>query len=360
MVTTRRNPTLFPYRGKWRVTYVDRVGKTRSKTLATKHDCYVFIAGLSQDTPPTPSGAPLQEVPTLGNWLATWQETRSAGLRPKTLILNQILFTTHVIPALGATALNMISVNDIESLYQSLVHDTGLAITSVHRIHTALAAPFQTAFREGIIPTNPMTQVRKPKAPKPRITPLSLQHLEAVWGVISRLPASQQLRWILALKYGLRQAEALGLHRQDFESHAQVIRITRQLQRIPHQGWVFTPPKSAQGIRDIPVDDQTAGLIKQVIEELPDGCDLLFPDPTGNPRHASTDRKAWLRLLKNAGVPEVSLHTARHTAATVMITSGVDVKTVQIVLGHSTPSFTLATYVHPSVDDVRRSLRHIF
>jgi hypothetical protein len=110
MVTTRRNPTLFPYRGKWRVTYVDHVGKTRSKTLATKHDGYVFIAGLTQDTPATPSGAALQEVPTLGNWLATWQETRSAGLRPKTLILNQILFTTHVIPALGATALNMISV----------------------------------------------------------------------------------------------------------------------------------------------------------------------------------------------------------------------------------------------------------
>jgi hypothetical protein len=42
MVTTRRNPTLFPYRGKWPVTYLDGVGKVRSKALATKHDGYLF------------------------------------------------------------------------------------------------------------------------------------------------------------------------------------------------------------------------------------------------------------------------------------------------------------------------------
>ena len=356
-MTVRRTPTLFPYRGKWRVTFVDQHGTTRSKALATKTDGYRFIAQLEN---PAGDLTLSQVMPTLAEWLTMWAEERSGNLRIKTMRTNISLINCHVIPTLGSYRLNQLSVSVIESLYRELLERKNLSPNSVQRIHAALTVPLQGALREGIISANPMAHVVKPRAPKPKMSPLTVQHRDLVWAAIRGLGASDQLRWTLALKYGLRQSEALGLQREDYDDYSQVLSIKRQVQRIPHQGWVFTPPKSAQGIRDIPVDDYTATLIKEVIEQLPEDCDLLFPDPNGNPRHASTDRKVWLRLLKNAGVPEVSLHTARHTAATVMITSGVDVKTVQIVLGHSTPSFTLATYVHPSVDDVRRSLRHIF
>lgn len=309
-MAVRRNPTLFPYRGKWRVTYLDQSGRTRSKALATKQDGYRFLAELEN---PGSLSIARGDVPTLAERLTMWNEDRSGGLRIRTVRTNHSLISVHIIPALGNYRLNELTVTVIESFYRNLREYGRLSANSVQRIHAAMTVPLQGAVREGIITANPMAQVMKPRAPKPKISFLTVQHRELVWAAIRNLDASEQLRWTLALRFGLRQSEALGLQRADYDDYSQVLSIKGQVQRIPHQGWVFTPPKSDQGIRDIPVDDHTATLIKTVIEELPADCDLLFPDPNGNPRHASTDRKAWLRLLRNAGVPEVSLHTARHT-----------------------------------------------
>ena len=358
MTVARRSSTLFPYRGKWRVTYVDALGNERSKTVATKQEGYRFIAGLS-DEPTTVPGKGTN-TPTLEEWVRLWNEERVGHLRIKTVRNNRSLIARHVYPVLGHLRMDKVSVTEIERLYRSLIEQKGLAPSSVQRIHAALTVPFHGAVREGVISVNPMSLVVKPRAPKPRIQALSAPQRQALWDVVHDLPAGEQLRWVLAVKFGLRQGEALGLRVEDCDPELKVLSIRRQLQRVPYEGWAFTPPKSAQGLRDIPLDDHTTNLFVEAVRGLPGGCELVFPNPDGKPQHSSTDRKAWLRLLKKAGIPAVSLHTARHTAATVMITSGVDVKTVQMVLGHSTPAFTLATCVHPAIDDLRRSLARIF
>jgi integrase len=369
MDSPRRNPTLFPYRGKWRVTYSDLTGKTRSKTVATQRDGYMFIAELQRvaNAPQIPQPAPPQfspevssQVPTVEEWLTTWMNLRSQETSFRTQLLYRSVFTTHVIPAFGPLRIDQVTVHAVESFYHSLLANKGLALSTVHRIHTAFAAALHSAYRQSVVASDPMKNVVKPKVPKPHVTPLTEHQRERLWAVVDTLPARDQLRWVLALTYGLRQGEALGLQRQDFDPSTSVLSIRRQLLRIPRQGWTFTQPKSTQGLRDIPLDEHTTRLFAETLRGLPAGCKLIFPNPKGKPKHTSTDRKAWLRLLKKAGIPPVSLHTARHTAATVMITSGVDVKTVQMVLGHSTPAFTLATYVHPSIDDLRRSLARIF
>jgi integrase len=53
-----------------------------------------------------------------------------------------------------------------------------------------------------------------------------------------------------------------------------------------------------------------------------------------------------------AGVPWAGLHTLRHTCATVLFRHGLNAKQVQLWLGHHSPAFTLATYVHLSSDDL--------
>jgi len=353
----RRTPTVFPYRGKWRLTYIDSDGNERSRTAGSREQAYRLLFEISESR----SGERTQiEIPTLREWWDYWVAHYTDDLRRRSVANIQYLMRKHVLPALGDAKLDQISHRNIEALYRDLLNRKGLAPSTVQRAHSALSVPLQRAVREGIISVNPMSLVVKPRAPKPRAQALTAPQRQALWNVIQDLSVGEQLRWVLAVKFGLRQSEALGLRVEDCDPDLKVLSIRRQLQRIPLEGWVFTPPKSAQGIRDIPLDDHTVDLFIEAVRGLPEGCELVFPNPDGSPRHASTDRKAWLRLLKKAGIPAVSLHTARHTAATVMITSGVDVKTVQMVLGHSTPAFTLATYVHPSIDDLRRSLSRIF
>lgn len=71
---------------------------------------------------------------------------------------------------------------------------------------------------------------------------------------------------------------------------------------------------------------------------------------------ASTDRRAWVRLAKQAGVRVLPLHAARHSVATDLISKGVNPRAVQILLGHSSPAYTLATYVNLGESELRAAL----
>jgi len=73
--------------------------------------------------------------------------------------------------------------------------------------------------------------------------------------------------------------------------------------------------------------------------------DLYFPNSLGKPMEPRDDWAAWKWLCKAAGVRDARLHDARHTAATLLLEQGVDIRVVQEILGHSTLAVT-KRYTH--------------
>ncbi len=73
--------------------------------------------------------------------------------------------------------------------------------------------------------------------------------------------------------------------------------------------------------------------------------DLVFCSPTGKPIDPRDDWQDWRALLKAAGVRETRVHDARHTAGTLLLEQGVDIRVVQQILGHSQLSQT-QRYTH--------------
>ena len=73
-------------------------------------------------------------------------------------------------------------------------------------------------------------------------------------------------------------------------------------------------------------------------------------------RRSAEQRNLFARVLKpaakKAGVPWAGFHTLRHTCATTLFRNGLNAKQVQIWLGHHSPAFTMATYVHLLPDDL--------
>lgn len=63
--------------------------------------------------------------------------------------------------------------------------------------------------------------------------------------------------------------------------------------------------------------------------------DLLFTQWNGNPIHPRRDWGEWKQLLADAGVRDGRVHDARHTAGTILLELGVDIRVVQEILGHS-------------------------
>ena len=73
----------------------------------------------------------------------------------------------------------------------------------------------------------------------------------------------------------------------------------------------------------------------------------VWGSPTGKPMHPHNLRARVLKpTAESMGLPWVTLHTFRHTCASVLFARGRDLKQVQLWLGHSNPSFTLRTYIH--------------
>lgn len=73
--------------------------------------------------------------------------------------------------------------------------------------------------------------------------------------------------------------------------------------------------------------------------------DLVFCSPTGDPIDAHDDWDDWHALLKAADVREARVHDARHTAATLLLSQGIDIRVAQQILGHSQLSQT-QRYAH--------------
>ncbi|MCC2317918.1 tyrosine-type recombinase/integrase [Cellulomonas chengniuliangii] len=87
--------------------------------------------------------------------------------------------------------------------------------------------------------------------------------------------------------------------------------------------------------------------VRDRIEREPSGS-YLFPSPTGA-IWTNTNfrvRSNWTETTKSVGLPGTTIHDLRHTAASLLIAAGADVKAVQMILGHATATMTMDLYGH--------------
>jgi integrase len=146
---------------------------------------------------------------------------------------------------------------------------------------------------------------------------------------------------------GLRIGEAIALQWEHVDLGASRVRVRRRFYRDS-----FAPPKSRYGRRDVPLSPGTG----QALWRLRDGAgdeELVFRSEKGGPLDASNVAARILKpAARRAGAPWASFHTFRHTCATTLFRNGMNPKQVQVWLGHHSPGFTLATYVHLIADDL--------
>ena len=80
----------------------------------------------------------------------------------------------------------------------------------------------------------------------------------------------------------------------------------------------------------------------------------VFTTPLGHPVDPRNFHRSWHSLLDRVGLDRRPLHEARHTAASLMLSSGVPLKTVQETLGHSSIQLTADLYGHVMPEDLDR------
>lgn len=151
--------------------------------------------------------------------------------------------------------------------------------------------------------------------------------------------------------------ELLALRWADVDLDTASLQVRATLQRAQDGRFVLAEPKTTQSRRRVALPSTAVAALqrhhtRQLEQQLCLGqawrpLDLVFPDEIGEPLNGvNVLRAKFYPLLKRAGLPRVRFHNLRHTAATLLLASEVDVKVVGEMLGHSTIAITLAIYYH--------------
>lgn len=296
---------------------------------------------------------------TVAEWMKEWLTTFCEGkIKPLSYQTYSGLIKNHITPAIGAVELQSLRGSHIQKLYNGMTK-AGLSGKLVRNVSAVLHKSFDMAIKQGIIRTNPCDGAELPKVERHEIKPLADNEIPLFLSAIDNSPMRNA--YALCLFAGLREGECLGLSWKQVDFQKGRITISQQLQQSKTGGCkYYIAPSTKSGkprtIEPPPIAFEylRAEKKRQAENRLKAGPawnnpdDLVFTNETGRHYVILTFYKNFKKIAASIGRPDARPHDLRHTAATVAISSGADIKSVQDMLGHATASFTLNVYAHTS------------
>ena len=277
-----------------------------------------------------------------------WLSTR-VNLKPSSLKPVQSSWRVYVEPKWGQWPIGSISHSEVQAWVSALAADR--SATTVLRAYGVLAAILDAAVLDKRIPVNPARSIKLPrKVPKAHVY---LTHRE-----VQRLAehSGDHTALIYVLAYtGLRWGEAIGLRVKDLD--LAIRRISVVVNAVEVGGFIEVGTPKTHKRRAVAIPDfLIPHLERQISGKAP--TDLVFAGPNGfhmRRVRVSAGSKSWFKTaLRMAELNPMTLHDLRHTAASLAISSGANVKAVQRMLGHASAAMTLDTYADLFNDDIDR------
>ncbi len=288
----------------------------------------------------------------LSEWLDQWLRSTADTLRPNTLRNYCSYIENHIRPSLGDKQLARITPKDIQRFYKTL--SDCLASGTVRRIHTTLHGVLKAAQQAHLIASNPTEQIIAPKFSYGAKQILTDDQLDMFMKVIVEDEIWHDF-FYTELTTGLRRGEICGLKWEDFDEVSGTLKICRTVYREDGGGLTTGDTKTNAGTRKVVLPGSTVTVLRERKKSAL--TEWIFPNPL-KPEQPTDPGSAYRRLkvlLKRAGLPNIRFHDLRHTFATHALASGVDVKTLSGILGHTRAAFTLDTYTHTTGDMQRRA-----
>ena len=209
----------------------------------------------------------------------------------------------------------------IEKMLRDRMERDGVTASTRNRHLAMLKSMFQSAIKWGLMRENPAKGI-----PKLRETGARTRFLDQDEVRVLLEAADESFRPILvtALHTGMRRSELLNLRWSDVDFGNRIIMVRES--------------KSGKQ-RAIPID-QT---LYQTLCTLPSRFrrGYVFPSPKSPDRPLSDLTHAFRRLVKKVGLTNLRLHDARHSFASHLVMNGVDIRTVQELLGHASLTMTM-------------------
>lgn len=301
-----------------------------------------------------------------------WWNSYKNTVKPNTVGSVSLLLKNHIIPTFGDYKLDKITTpliqNKVNKWADKANNNESGAFAHYDKLHALNKRILQYGVTMQLLDNNPALNVVLPRKKKREKTSLKYFDNTELKKFLDYLDGLNQSNYrhhfeVTLYKFllatGCRINEALALSWSDIDLESSSLSITKTLNRYVE----VNTPKSQASIRTIDIDKATVLMLKQYrnrqrIQGLEIGLvpDIVFSDFINK---YVNDQTLYTRLrthFKRAGVSNIGFHGFRHTHATLLYNAGIDPKTLQHRLGHSTISMTLDTYSHLSKENAKKAV----
>ncbi|MDF2991480.1 MAG: site-specific integrase [Microbacterium sp.] len=345
--------TIAPYetaKGKrYRVRYRKPNGaQTDKRGFKTKREAELFLASTTISKASGQYLDPSEGKKTIAAFAEQWKRGRLAGLKPSSQNVMETAWRVHVEPRWGTRGAASIRPSEIEDWVAELHRD--LASQTVRRAVFVLSSVLAIAERDRIILSNPAKGLQLPPKTKKPQRYLTHEQVEVLarhaepYDTVIRLLAYSGLRW----------GEAIGLRVRHLDMLRRRLLVEDNAVWVKGQ-WEIGTPKTG--------DRREVAMPVFLIPELARLCEgksrdafVLGPGVAPIPRsHGATGwfvRAVRAAQTADRSFPTITPHDLRHTAASLAISAGANVKAVQRMLGHASAAMTLDVYADLFDDDL--------
>ncbi|BCI60818.1 site-specific integrase [[Clostridium] leptum] len=331
-----------------RKSFYSHVSKDDARRQGQKYIQDMQIANLTGNTF-------VEKDVTFRQWAIRWLETYKRGEVDENTyrITYEHTVKKHLLSYFGDVPITSIHPINIKEFFASKAN---MSKSMLSKMHMCLNGIFESAIDNDLCYKNPAKKISFSshviKAKKQVYTDEQIEIVEKY--AMTRMPEV-----IILLETGLRRGELLGLSDEDIDLRNRDLSVNRSVADKRGGGILINPPKWGS-YRTNPLSDRAITVLKWRCQS----SGYLFPGRDGGPQHPNT----WSQRLKrfmialNRDYPEIPMLTAhelRHTYGTRLRRAGVDIYTIQKIMGHKDIKMTSEIYVHNEIDTLREALKDV-
>lgn len=326
--------------GVWRARYRDAAGKEHARHFKLKRDAQLW---LDEETSKLVTGmwtSPRSAKLTVDEWLDLW----IAGYGARRSSVSQArVHLKHIRAKFGSRLLSSIKPSDVKAWTVEL--GGKFSKNYVSALHGRLGQVLADAVHDGILARSPISRRTAPGKGGQRPYVATTEH---VWAIHDALPEHLRRIVILGAFAGLRRNEIIALRVQDVDFMRGVV--------TPAVQYGGGELKTEASKNSIPIPNEVA--LELARGPAAFGGNLIVTNEFGRQLSPTKANAAFTRACKTVeGLPEgFRIQDLRHYFASMLIAAGLDVKTVQARLRHTSAKTTLDVYGHlwPDRDESSR------
>lgn len=305
-------------------------------------------------------------------WFSEWlEQVVKLELKPKSFDAKERCIDKFIIPELGNMKIAEVTTKDVQNLINKMT-DAGYSFSQIHKVHNTISQRYKQGILTREVNFNPAQGVSIPQdnyfhsSDKDFVlTEVQIELL--LKAIYEKYPNGTPIYprgdfFVFLLYTGLRIGEAIALKWEDIDFKSKTINVNKSIAIAKNRDETLINPKTNKPYKTTKIyqdDTKTISSARVIpmskmaqfalanIKEYNSKNEYVLANSNGVPSNPSTLNKTFKAILKRANIKgNYSLHSLRHTFASMLFSKNVDIKVVSELLGHSSTNITYKTYIH--------------